>query len=266
MPISPVAAAWKFVPTLLAGVVLGSLSGCTSLAAPVTLPRSTATASPTPVAASQGIVRPLPRLTATPAPGIAEVMKPLHEFERSYGDPPEAKEGRIRIPRIGVDAPIGARQAPANLDLSYIYQLGPTDVVWYDFAASPGHGGEPGARGNAVLSAHVDYNYSVRWTQGGYYTGPGVFAGLGSLEPDDGIEVTFRGRTSRYIVVWKRQVPEKTDWASVYASDVPEGDSLTLISCTGTFNPATLEYDSRTIVRARLWTEGATASRAPGAP
>lgn len=267
MPISPVAAARKFVPTLLAGVLLVSLAGCTSLEAPISLPRANPAEPPAVTVSTPSVARPLPRLTATPIPDVVQMLKPLNEFAARYGDPPEAKAGRIRIPRIGVDAPLDARAAPANLDLSYIYQLGPTDVVWYDFSASPGHGGEPGGRGNAILSAHVDYNYSVRWTGGGYYAGPAVFAGLGSLEAGDGIEITFRGRTSRYDVVWKQQVPDSSDWAKIYESRVPEGDSLTLITCTGGFNPATLEYDSRTLVRARLVSEvTTTASRAPGAP
>jgi sortase (surface protein transpeptidase) len=129
--------------------------------------------------------------------------------------------------------------------------LGPTDVSFYNFQINPSFGGNPGDGKNAIFSGHVDYGYAVHWADEAYYQGPGVFAGIGQLEPNDGIEVTLNGRTTRYRVVWKREVPEKSDqWGAIFAARVDEGDSITLVTCTGDFNPATQEYDTRTVIRA----------------
>lgn len=252
-------ARWVARVALVVGLALtaGALSGC-AREAPARAPRLVFTSPP----AASATVSPRTTPTATPPdlrvpvlPEVADLLKPLRAFTSGYGDPPAANVGRIRIPRIGVDAPIDARSAPANLDLSWVYSLGPSDVTWYDFGSSPGFGGAPGGRGNAVLSGHVNYSYAVHWAGEAYYNGPGVFAALGRLEPNDGIEVTFRGQTLRYAVAWKREVRAETEWREFYARDVPEGDAITLITCSGGYNPATQEYDSRTIIRARLWSE-----------
>lgn len=246
-------------PALAAGVVAlvlaaGVLSGCGRPAAPRP-PRIEVTAIASLTATPAASRKAPPDLQLSALPDVSDMLKPLRAFSAAYGDPKAANVGRIRIPRVGVDAPIDARVAPANLDLSGIYSLGPSDVTWYDFAGSPGFGGAPGGRGNAVLSGHVNYAYAVHWAGEAYYNGPAVFAAVGRLEPNDGIEVTFRGTTSRYAVVWKREVPAATEWREFYARDVPEGDAITLITCSGGYNPATQEYDSRTIIRARLWDE-----------
>jgi sortase (surface protein transpeptidase) len=186
-------------------------------------------------------------------PGLVADLAPLVDFKARYGDPPQATAGRIRIPRIGVDAAIAERVAPADLDLSNLNPFGPGDVIWYNFKASPGFGGEPGKGHNAIFSGHVDYNYTVRYAGGAQYRGPGVFVATAMLELNDAIEITMNDRTTRYGVVWKKEFPEDADWGAVYAAEVPEGDVITLITCTGEFDPLTAEYGSRTVVRARRY-------------
>ena len=228
-------------------VILGGLlAGCgrgKQTAAPQ--PTQTATATSTAPAT------PTPDMQATVIPDLAEKLKTLNDFKAKYGDPPDAKAGRIRIPRIGVDAALDEKPAPANLDLTNVNPFGPTDVVWYNTRANAAFGGEPGAGKNAIFSGHVDYNYPVHYASEAHYQGPGVFAGIDRLQPNDGIEITFKDKTTRYGVIWTKQVPENGDWGAIYAANVAEGDSITLISCTGDFNPATLEYSSRTVVRAK---------------
>jgi LPXTG-site transpeptidase (sortase) family protein len=207
-------------------------------------------AVPTPAAPTAVVpATPTPDINATPIPRIAADLQPLYDFVARRGYPKEASAGRIRIPRIGVDAQIAGRVAN-DLDLSNLNPFGPADVVWYDIK-SRGFGGEPGEGKNAIFSGHTDYNYPVAYAQRARYAGPGVFAGINQLETNDAIEVTLKGKTTRYGVVWLKQVPEEGDWGAIYAAEQPEGDSLTLITCTGEFNPATQEYSSRTVVRAR---------------
>src|SRR5262245_10894453 len=168
MPLPRVTSSRSTAVAVLSAVLVAGVLGCgnvraitpTSTVPEAPVPRDVATATPAVVRA----VAPMPNLDVPTRPEIATMLKSLNELNTRYGDPPGAKAGRIRIPRIGVDAPIGERKAPANLDLSYIYQLGSSDVIWYDLSARPGYGGEPGGRGNAVLSAHVDYSYPVHWT------------------------------------------------------------------------------------------------------
>lgn len=195
---------------------------------------------------------PAPNMEIAAIPELEQALKPLVEFKRRFGEPPQVS-GRIRIPRIAVDAGVAERRAPANLDLGNLNPYGPTDVIFYDTSASPGYGGEPGT-GNTLLSGHVDYNYPVRWAGNAVYNGPGVFAGVSKLVPEDIVEVTLRDKTAYYRVVWVREVPERGDWGAIYAARTPEGsDVLTLITCSGVFNPATQEYSARIVVRAKRY-------------
>ena len=58
---------------------------------------------------------PTPDLSATPIPQLAADLQPLYDFVARHGYPKEGNVGRIRIPRIGVDAQIPERVAN-NLD------------------------------------------------------------------------------------------------------------------------------------------------------
>jgi sortase (surface protein transpeptidase) len=207
-------------------------------------PSSPGTSSGTPRAAR-------PSMSVTPLPEIASKLAPLKQFQQQHGDPPNVS-GRLRIPRIAVDAPITDKDAPPSLDLSNVNPEGPADVVWYN-VHTPGFGGEPGKHHNALLAAHVDYNYPVRYAHADY-RGPGAFLGVEKLEPNDAIEITLHGATKLYGVVWVKTMREHDDWGSVFASESSDGDGiLTLLTCTGDFDPATQEYNARTVVRAKLF-------------
>ena len=187
--------------------------------------------------------------TPTPTP-TPTTVKTLKELRDRFGDAPEATRGRFRIPSIGVDAALSQRSVGPDLDLQYLNPYGPADVTWYDFSVNPDYGGVPGAGRNAVFAGHVDYSDPIRWAPNVQYFGPGVFRNIDLVAPGDAIEVAMGGRTVSFSVVWKRSVSEHDDWAAIYAGSVPEGDSITIITCAGTFNPATREYDSRTVIRA----------------
>jgi LPXTG-site transpeptidase (sortase) family protein len=160
--------------------------------------------------------------------------------------PSDAAIARLLIPKIRVDASVvvkdlgsdGVMQTPDN----------GTDVAWYDFS------GRPGAGGNAVFAGHVDY----------YKVGPAVFWDLGKLQADDEIDVRLAdGSTFRYAVVGKAVFP-----ADAVPVDQVVGrtrdEAITLITCTGTFDRSSREYDQRLVVRAKRIS--ATASGpAPGA-
>jgi LPXTG-site transpeptidase (sortase) family protein len=126
----------------------------------------------------------------------------------------------------------------ANGSASMPNPQGPEDAVWYDFSAFPGMGGRPGVGGNTVLSGHVDY----------HDYGPAVFWELRNLEVGADIVIHLRDGTDyTYTVQWNKTVePTSTAWNQIVGATPQE--SLTLITCAGTFDPATRSYDQRRVV------------------
>lgn len=115
-------------------------------------------------------------------------------------------------------------------------QTGPWDVVWYYFTAKPGFGG------NAVFAGHGDF----------VDVGPAVFWHLRDLVQGDMIEARLKdGTVYRYRVAAMATVganAETDDLGRVLGPT--EQEVITLITCNGTFDPATQTYDDRLIVRA----------------
>jgi LPXTG-site transpeptidase (sortase) family protein len=143
-----------------------------------------------------------------------------------------APVARLLIPRIKVDAPVvtkgvgadGVMQVPDNA----------VDVAWYDFAARPGSGG------NVVFSGHVDF----------HGVGPAVFWNLGKLEQGDEIDVALTdGKTYKYRVTGKGVFDANSAPVDEIVGPT-SAESVTLITCTGVFNPSTHQYNKRLVVRA----------------
>lgn len=183
---------------------------------------------------------------ATPPADIT--LHTLEALRQRYGDPPGANAGRMKIPAINVDAPIGSRSVAKDGVLHD--PIGPSDVVWYNFAALPKYGGVPGTGRNAVFAGHVDRTGHLDYA-GVEYSGPGIFFWLDRLHEGDIIEVTMRGKTLRYAVDWAREVPatDNKEWERILGADVG-ADAITLITCGGDFDRAKQEYASRLVVRA----------------
>lgn len=157
------------------------------------------------------------------------------------GTHPEApvpgQEGdRLIIAKIGVDAPITMRVVGPDGHMPR--PEGPTDVAWYDFSAFQGLGGRPGVGGNTVLSGHVDYRDY----------GPAVFWDLRKLDVGDEIVIHLSdGSEYKYVVEWNRVVDSSAAvWNDIVAYTPQE--SVTLITCAGTFDPSTRSYDQRRVV------------------
>jgi LPXTG-site transpeptidase (sortase) family protein len=209
---------------MLAGGVLIVLAaaGFFNSSSPRTLPEPVAFApSPTPAPQLEPTEVP-PTVVPTPPPSAAAIE-------------------RILIPRIGIDAPIvilgvdpdGAMQAPS----------GPVDVAWYHFTARPGTGG------NAVFAGHVDYrNY-----------GPAVFWRLRELVQGDEVQVRLEdGTVYLYKVISAATYIADDAPVQEIVGNTPD-EVVTLITCTGSFNSRTREYDKRLIVRAERVYEAALA-------
>jgi sortase (surface protein transpeptidase) len=147
---------------------------------------------------------------------------------------PHSPPDRIRIPAIGVDAPlIGLGLTPqGSLDVPPARKK--NLAGWYEAGTSPGE------RGTAIVAGHVDNA-----------EGPAVFYDLGSLRTGSKVEVDrLDGRTAVFTVdaveVYdSRSFPD----AKVYgAARRPE---LRVITCGGGYSPTT-GYQGNVVVFAHL--------------
>ena len=154
---------------------------------------------------------------------------------------PEPVEGvapiALQVDSVGVDAPI---ELGAVVDGAMQDPSGPWVVSWYEPLGKVGEGG------NVVMAGHVDY-----WN-----VGPAVFWDIRNLPAGDVIRVVGEdGKNYEYAVQWIERYDAAGLTPEVIQNDIV-GDTgeetLTLITCGGTFDPATGEYNERWVVRANL--------------
>jgi LPXTG-site transpeptidase (sortase) family protein len=131
---------------------------------------------------------------------------------------------KTRLIRLGLTA-AGTLQVPSTTSVA----------GWY--TGSP----RPGETGAAVIAGHIDS-----------YAGPGIFYRLKDLKPGDLVYVRRgRGTLAVFRVTAVRMFPKtRFPTAAVYGP-VPDAQ-LRLITCGGTFDPATGHYLSNVIVFASL--------------
>jgi len=224
-PPGPATARWYL--TAGAGLVIAAIVGLgvatrpvpESLDVPLALQPP---ATPTPTAPLQPSL-PAATPSSSDSPSVSPTVAP---------QPPRLAIVGLQIPGLDIDAPIvtlgvdsdGAMQTPA----------GPSEVGWYNFSSHPGMGG------NLVFSGHLDYvNY-----------GPAVFWRLAEVSPGDAIRVLLEdGTVATYTVSDVQRYDEAT--APVQAIIGPtDVETVTLITCAGSFDPASREYNQRLVVRA----------------
>jgi sortase (surface protein transpeptidase) len=170
-------------------------------------------ASGAPVAAAAGPIVPVP---AAPAPRSAALGFPV----------------RLLIPTIGVDANIEARGLDAGRNM-----LTPRDfhdVAWYNL------GPRPGQPGNALINGHVDW-----------WTGSAVFGRLSRIRAGD-LVIVVRADGSRltFKVVGRQTVAANARVASLFTPR--RLATLTLITCSGAWDPQILSATQRLLVSAVL--------------
>jgi sortase (surface protein transpeptidase) len=127
---------------------------------------------------------------------------------------------KTRLVRLGVTA-TGVPQVPASIAVA----------GWYTF--SP----RPGATGSAVIAGHID---SV--------SGPGVFFRLRKLRPGELVYVQRRHARMAVFKVTAVQTFLKSRFPTAAVYDPVPNAQLRLVTCGGTFDPATHHYLSNVIV------------------
>ncbi len=163
----------------------------------------------------------LPRVSASVPPRVA----PL---------PPSLPQ-RIRIPEIGVDAPLMRLGVDAKDELQVPPDSDNNLAGWYEGGATPG------ARGSSVIAGHVDTN-----------KGPAVFYAIGSLHKGDTIRVTRADHRTAVFSVYGIEVYEKSAFPTDRVYDSTPTPELRLVTCGGGFSKSTHSYLGNVVVYARL--------------
>ncbi len=167
--------------------------------------------------------------TTTPSPESSPTAAPTPQFPAPKED---AGIARILIGRAKVNAPVQVKGLNARNEMEN--PDGKDNVAWYDFTGRPGFGS------NAVFSGHVDW-----------YTGEqGVFWFLRDLKDGDEIVIKMSdGMELKYRV--KENITYKADAAPVAEIVGPStNEMITLITCDGSFDAKTQDYNNRRVIRA----------------
>jgi sortase (surface protein transpeptidase) len=131
---------------------------------------------------------------------------------------------RLRIPAIGVDAPVLPTGVQAGGALAI--PPDPADVGWWAAGAFPG---EP--TGAVILAGHIDSAAS----------GPGALFRLQQVRPGAAITVTANGHVYRYRVAALRAYAKNAlPAAAIFGQQVSA--RLVIVSCGGPFDAATGHY------------------------
>jgi sortase A len=139
---------------------------------------------------------------------------------------------RLVIASINVDTTIESRGLDSNRNLATPKDF--HDVAWYSL------GPKPGEAGNAIINGHVNW-----------WTGDAVFTHLSRLHVGDEIRVVRAdGIVVTFKVTAKQTVDANARIASLFAPS--SRSTLTLITCSGVWNPLTQSDTQRLLVSATL--------------
>ncbi|MFJ8768132.1 class F sortase [Streptomyces clavifer] len=177
-------------------------------------------------------LRPAPALPAAPA---AATPTPGRSVPPSAVQPlPRSEPVRLRIPAIGVDAPLmrlaldaaGALQPPPDNN--------PVLAGWY------AGGTAPGSVGTAITAGHVDTRL-----------GPGVFQELGFVREGATVEIIRADLTTAVFTVYAVEVYDKGSFPDEKVYGASARPELRVITCGGDYSKKT-GYRSNVVVFAAL--------------
>ena len=149
---------------------------------------------------------------------------------------PVPKEGvlleRVVAPGARIDAPVETLGINARGEMEN--PPGKDSVAWYNFSEFPGFGG------NAVFSGHVDW-----------FTGElGAFGRMKDLKEGDEIRIKLSDGMEMLYKVVSSTLYKSSEAPVDKITGHTEQDSLTFITCEGTFDRGAQDYSHRRVVRA----------------
>ena len=174
---------------------------------------------------------------APPQPSAAQAR--TGDDDRSAGRTPAralppSPPDRVRIPAIGVDAPLTGLGLTSTGSLD----VPPADrenlAGWYEAGATPGE------RGTAIVAGHVDNA-----------DGPAVFYSLGALRKGSTIEVDRRDGTVAVFTVDAVEVYDARDFPDERVYGTAPRPELRVITCGGGYSRTT-GYRGNVVVYAHL--------------
>ncbi|MEV3873537.1 class F sortase [Streptomyces sp. NPDC049906] len=176
-----------------------------------------------------------PRLPPQPSDAQSAAARP-GGAQDSEGAPALAPSppDRIRIPAIGVDAPLMGLRLTAGGSLDVPPPDRPELAGWYEAGTTPGE------RGTAVVAGHVDNA-----------DGPAVFYRLGALTRGQRIEVDRRDGSVAVFAVTAVEVHPGEDFPDERVYGPAPGPELRVITCGGPYSKRT-GYAGNVVVFARL--------------
>jgi len=147
---------------------------------------------------------------------------------------PSSTPVRIRIPSIGVDAPVTGERLGPGRRLSVPSDTDRNLAGWFQ------DGPAPGTAGNAIMLGHVDT-----------FSGPAVFYNLGSLHKGQEVDVTRNDHSTAVFSVDAIAVYAKDDFPSQKVYGPTNRPELRLITCGGGYTKST-GYLGNVVVYAHL--------------
>ncbi|MFD7944324.1 class F sortase [Streptomyces sp. NPDC059744] len=179
---------------------------------------------------------------------VAAVGRPLGvPLPAAHAPIKGAAPERVEIPSIGIKAPVVSRGLDAAGAIDPPSFATPHTVGWY------GSGTRPGAAGAALFVGHVDTE-----------TKPAVFYGLSAARPGAKIRVVRTDGTVAEFTIDDVQVftRDRFDAHKAYGPRKDGRAELRLITCGGTFDRASHEYNANVVVSAYLTGEKKSAAKA----
>jgi sortase (surface protein transpeptidase) len=141
---------------------------------------------------------------------------------------------RLTIPVLGVHTRV--EHVTVDKDNNMDIPKDPANVAWFKLGTVPGN------PGNAAINGHLDW-YGVKQA---------VFYYLDRLKPGDRVYVRDQTGRDRAFVVTKQLVCIYNQCPLMEVFGPASSPRLNLITCAGTFNRATQNYDRRTVVFTEL--------------
>ncbi|MFI6820471.1 class F sortase [Micromonospora sp. NPDC050187] len=249
---------WRAAGLVL--VTLITLTGAGLITVAATAPDPVGPPQPDAAAAPQSLLSPSTGTTPEPTPSGADAVPAAGatpgEARSAHGRPaddpgsaatrpspsptvvgmPRSQPTRIRIPRIGVDAPTVPLGLDKNQQIAVPPLNKPETTGWYKLGPSPGE------VGTAVVVGHVDSRA----------TGRAVFYRLGALKPGDTIEVPRKdGRKARFVVDGVTRYPKKKLPLDLVYGHTGKAQ-LRVITCGGGYDKAAKSYKDNIVVFATL--------------
>ncbi len=176
--------------------------------------------------------------SAPPQPSAAQAHStgPGHgagQVPASAALPPSPPD-RIRVPAIGVDAPLTGLGLTGTGSLDVPPPERPDLAGWYEAGTTPGESG------TAVVAGHVDNA-----------EGPAVFYSLGALRRGGTVEVDRRDGTTAVFTVHAVEVYDARDFPDGKVYGAAERPELRIITCGGGYSRTT-GYQGNVVVYAHL--------------